>query len=277
MTGKDLKDQKMIHAKPDYKNWVPEGMVRGAYAGSAGCFALSALCAGQDFIRNKKLKPVVCGGLFLAGAGAGASAFWLHCLHRAFACDGKRQMARQIIEGTAEYVMIPDGGTGLDVGCGSGALTIACARRNPKASMVGCDIWSGAYKAVFTQKLCEDNAKAEDVHNVRFEEGNAIQLPFADGSFDAVTSNYVYHNIFGHDKQKLLMETLRVLKKGGTFAIHDLMSRARYGDMDSFVRKLKEEGYEDVRLIDTTDGTFMNRREAAWLGLGGSTLLVGRK
>ena len=108
MTGKDLKDQKMIHAKPDYKNWVPEGMVRGAYAGSAGCFALSALCAGQDFIRNKKLKSVVCGGLFLAGAGAGASAFWLHCLHRAFAYDGKRQMARQIIEGTAEYVTIPD-------------------------------------------------------------------------------------------------------------------------------------------------------------------------
>lgn len=263
--------------KPDYKNWVSEGMVREAAAGSACCFALSALCAGCNSIRDKKLKSMLSGGLLLAGAGAGASAFWLHRLHRAFAYNGKRQMAWQITEGIAEYVTIPDGGTGLDVGCGSGALTIACARRNPEASMVGCDIWSGAYRAVFTQKLCEDNAKAEDVRNVRFEEGNAIQLPFADGSFDAVTSNYVYHNIFGHDKQKLLMETLRVLKKGGTFAIHDLMSRARYGDMDSFVQKLKEEGYEDVRLIDTTDGAFMNRIEAAWMGLGGSTLLVGRK
>ena len=68
-----------------------------------------------------------------------------------------------------------------------------------------------------------------------------------------------------------------MLKKGGTFAIHDLMSKARYGDMDAFVSKLKAMGYEDVRLIDTTDGSFMSRKEAVLLGLGGSTLLVGKK
>ena len=33
--------------------------------------------------------------------------------------------------------------------------------------MLGCDIWSGAYKAVFTKKRCEENAKAEGVANVR--------------------------------------------------------------------------------------------------------------
>ena len=84
-------------------------------------------------------------------------------------------------------------------------------------------------------------------------------------------------NITGKNKQTLLLETLRVLKKGGTFAIHDLMSKARYGDMNAFVSKLKDMGYEDVRLIDTTDGSFMSRKEAVLLGLGGSTLLVGRK
>ena len=41
--------------------------------------------------------------------------------------------------------------------------------------------------------------------------------------------------------------------------------------------RLKTEGYEEVRLIDTTDGTFMGKTEAAWLGLSGSTLLVGKK
>lgn len=172
---------------------------------------------------------------------------------------------------------VPDGGTGLDVGCGSGALTIAAAKRNPNAEMVDRDIWSGAYKAVFTKELCEKNAFAEGVSNVRFEEGNAVQLPFADESFDTVTSNYVYHNITGQDKQALLLETLRVLKKGGTFAIHDLMSKTRYGDMEAFVQRLKDQGYEDVRLIDTTRGRFMNRTEAALLDLYGSTLLVGRK
>ena len=137
--------------------------------------------------------------------------------------------------------------------------------------MVGCDIWSGAYKTVFTKERCEDNARAEGVSNVRFEEGNAVKLPFPDESFDAVTSNYVYHNITGQDKQKLLLETLRVLKKGGVFAIHDLMSRQRYGDMDELIKKLKAEGYEEARLIDTTTGMFMGHKEAAWLGLSGST------
>ena len=104
-----------------------------------------------------------------------------------------------------------------------------------------------------------------------------MKLDFPDESFDLVTSNYVYHNINGKNKQTLLLETLRVLKKGGTFAIHDLMSKARYGDMNAFVSKLKDMGYEDVRLIDTIDGSFMSRKEAALLGLGGSTLLVGKK
>ena len=75
----------------------------------------------------------------------------------------------------------------------------------------------------------------------------------------------------------LLLETLRVLKKGGTFAIHDLMSERRYGDMQAFIQKLREMGYERVELIDTTTGKFMTPKEAKRLMLHGSTLLVGRK
>ena len=55
------------------------------------------------------------------------------------------------------------------------------------------------------------------------------------------------------------------------------MSKARYGDMESFVRQLSEEGYEYVQLIETTDGRFMTKREAAILGLSGSSLLIGKK
>ena len=47
--------------------------------------------------------------------------------------------------------------------------------------------------------------------------------------------------------------------------------------MDAFVKRLKAEGYEEVRLIDTTDGAFMEKKEASWLGLAGSTLLIGKK
>ena len=263
--------------KPDYKNWVPKSMVIGLDGATAASASLFVLFGASDRILRGRPRQIAAAAFGLATPVLLFYTGWMGALHRTFDYNGKRKLAKTIIEGTADFVTLPEGGTGLDVGCGSGALTIACAKRNPKAQMLGCDIWSGAYKAVFTKKRCEENAAAEGVGNVRFEEGNAVRLPFPDESFDAVTSNYVYHNITGQNKQALLLETLRVLKKGGTFAIHDLMSRARYGDMDAFVRKLKAQGYEDVRLIDTTDGRFLDRREAKLLGLGGSTLLVGRK
>ena len=63
---------------------------------------------------------------------------------------------------------------------------------------------------------------------------SAKQLDFPDESFDVVISNYVYHNVMGADMQKLLLESLRVLKKGGVFALNDDMKQKMYGDMEGF-------------------------------------------
>ncbi len=260
--------------KADYKNWMPKGMVLSGIGITALCLILFAVF-GLTGITGGRLKTVLL-VVFLTGTVIGLCvSVWMVFLYRAFSYDGKRQLAKQIIDGIAEYVKIPDGGKGLDVGCGSGALTIACAKRNPGASLVGIDRWGKEY-ASFNKLLCEDNAKAEGVSNVSFCRGNAVGLDFPDECFDAVMSNYVYHNIPG-DRKAFLLETLRVLKKGGTFALHDIFSKVKYGDMEDFVRKLRESGYESVELIDTTDGRFMTRKESVWLGLSGSALLVGRK
>lgn len=71
----------------------------------------------------------------------------------------------------------------------------------------------------------------------------------------------------GEDKQELLRETIHVLKKSGTFAIHDIMSRLRYGDMQKFMEELKSEGYEEVRLIHTDNGKFMSKLEGTLMML----------
>lgn len=47
--------------------------------------------------------------------------------------------------------------------------------------------------------------------------------------------------------------------------------------MQMFVQRLKNMGYADVRLVPTDNGLFMSRREATWLGLKGSAILVGKK
>lgn len=263
--------------KADYKNWVPKRLLKAKIAESIVCLILFILFGASDLILQGRQRTIWGIILGLAVLILLFFSIMLSHMYRTFDYKGKRKLAKTIIEGVAEYVEIPDGGVGLDVGCGSGALTIACAKRNPKAIMVGCDIWRGSYKSEFSKELCENNAKLEGIENARFKVGNAVNLPFEDESFDAVTSNYVYHNITGKNKQKLLLETLRVLKKGGVFVIHDLMSKSRYGDMNKFIEKLKKDGYEDVQLIDTTKGLFMGHKEALLLGLYGSTLLIGRK
>ena len=262
--------------KPDYKNWMPKGMVTGFVAGTAVCLALCLVFAFTGLLPEGTVKTVLT-IIFavLAVVFCGVS-IWSVLLYKAFDYNGTRQMSRQIIEGIAAYITLPHNAKCLDVGCGSGALAIAVAKRNPKATVYGIDRWGKEY-ASFSKNLCEQNAKAEGVSNVTFAQGDAIRLNFPDEYFDAVTSNYVYHNIPGNNRQDLLLETLRTLKKGGTFAIHDIMSASKYGDMQAFVQKLKSMGYQRVELVDTTDGMFMKKSEATWMGLAGSSILTGVK
>ena len=257
------------------------GLAAGTAVLAAGTAVLAAgtavtLILGSKYGMNTTAKNVIAGIAGVGALGCLKATQWSISAYKAFSYNGKRKLSKQIIDGTAEYVTLPEGGLGLDVGCGSGALTIACAKRNPQGKMIGIDRWGREYKS-FSKQLCEDNAAEEGVDNVEFRQGDACKLDFPDEYFDAVTSNYVYHNITGKNKQELLKETLRVLKKGGTFAIHDIMSKGRYGDMQKFVNELYDEGYEKVRLIDMTDGMFMSKGESRRMMLAGSSLLVGVK
>ena len=191
--------------KPNYKNWMPKGMIWSFAAGTAIALVLT-LIIGVGWLKGILLILA----LLLAGITV-----WTVLMYRAFSYDGKRQMSRQIIDGVAE--------------------------------------------------------------RTAFAQGDALKLEFPDGAFDAVTSNYVYHNIPSRDRQAILLETLRVLKKGGTFAIHDIFSKEKYGDMQSFVKRLNDLGYEQAELIPTDNGRFMSPWEAKWMALSGSALLVGKK
>ena len=56
--------------------------------------------------------------------------------------------------------------------------------------------------------------------------------------------------------RELLLESLRVLKKGGVFALNDDMKPKLYGDMDVFAQKLREMGYQNVRRMGTPEEAF---------------------
>jgi ubiquinone/menaquinone biosynthesis C-methylase UbiE len=78
-----------------------------------------------------------------------------------------------------------------------------------------------------------------------FKNGNAASLPFKDGTIDAVVSNLAFHEVADFkmkEKHKSFLEALRVLKKGGVFAIQDVFgSKPIYGDFDTMQQLLKEQ------------------------------------
>lgn len=140
--------------KPDYKNWIPKGMLFSLIAGTVLSLVLLLVFGVFGIGVSGKLR-VVLGVVFgIASVVCAKYTQWCVYAYRSFSYDGERKISKQIIDGTAEQITLPDGGVGLDIGCGSGALTITCAKRNPQGKMVGIDRWGKEY-ASFSLPLCE--------------------------------------------------------------------------------------------------------------------------
>ncbi len=200
---------------------------------------------------------------------------WMGWVRRQYAF-GKGGMMEKVHQTLLTNLDFDGQGSLLEVGCGSGALTVRAALTWPEAKITGLDYWGAMYN--YSKALCEKNAASEGVGSrCTFVHGDANKLDFPDESFDAVISNYVYHNIMGADKHALLLESLRVLKKGGVFVLHDNMKPQMYGDMNAFAEELKKIGFAEVRYVETSETIFGSKNRAAMMMLGDSAMIVGRK
>ena len=179
-------------------------------------------------------------GIFLALCALfAAMALYTQACRRAFSFTGGNVMGN-----IHRFLLsrLPWDGRGslLDIGCGSGALAILCAKTWPSSQVTGIDYWGKEWN--YAKAQCEENARIEQVPAVQFCQGDAAHLPFADGSFDAAVSNFVFHEVRTQpDKRQVVREALRVIKKGGSFAFHDLFEQKQlYGDMDEFLEILRQ-------------------------------------
>jgi SAM-dependent methyltransferase len=231
--------------KPDYGNWVPKRLL--ILLATISLLLALALAASIHY-RWGELWTIVLVLLFCIGL---LSFIIMYILYRAFSQDGDALVSK-----IHEYVTrkLPWNGEGrlLDVGCGAGALTIRCARKFPKSQCTGIDYWG--VKWDYSQKMCQHNAEAEGVTDrCTFEHGDAKHLDFADETFDAVVSNFVYHEVRdSKSKEELLRETLRVLKKGGAFALQDLFGQSSiYGDFQTIMDNLEEDAVSEIHYADS--------------------------
>jgi demethylmenaquinone methyltransferase/2-methoxy-6-polyprenyl-1,4-benzoquinol methylase len=110
-------------------------------------------------------------------------------------------------ERAVDLAAVGPGSRALDVATGTGDLAIALRARG--AEVVAMD---------FSERMLElARAKAPDI---RFEAGNALALPYADGEFDAVTVGFGARNF--SDLGKGLAEMARVTRPGGRVVVLEI-------------------------------------------------------
>jgi SAM-dependent methyltransferase len=132
----------------------------------------------------------------------------------------------------------------LDVACGAGIIAVALAAQ--VRHVTGVDITPAVLERA------ETRAREAQVHNVRFEVGDAARLPYPDACFDLVTCTSAFHHL--DQSQRVMAEVARVLRSGGAFCAMDITTPE--------VRPAREQHQIMERLRDPSHTT--NLTPSAW-------------
>ena len=106
---------------------------------------------------------------------------------------------------------LPASGRLLDIATGTGDIAFEALKLSPGAQVLGADF--------ALEMMRVGRARAPYGRRVAWTGADALALPFADGSFDAVASGYLMRNVV--DIPQALAEQRRVLKPGGRIVILD--------------------------------------------------------
>jgi SAM-dependent methyltransferase len=102
----------------------------------------------------------------------------------------------------------------IEIGCGTGNLTILIKHLHPQAEVVGLDPDPKA--------LARARRKAEqEALSVQLDCGFAEELPYPDATFDRLFSAFMFHHLEPDEKEKTLSETRRVLKPNASLHLVD--------------------------------------------------------
>jgi len=110
---------------------------------------------------------------------------------------------------TVEQTGLKTGGAALDVCCGTGMITTELAKKaGPTGRVVGLDFNENMLA------IARENLKDSPYQdNIEYIQGNAMELPFPDSTFDSVTIGFGLRNV--PDMRRALRELARVIKPGG--------------------------------------------------------------
>lgn len=132
----------------------------------------------------------------------------------------------------------------LDLGSGTGTLTLWIKEAHPDAQVTGVD---GDPKII---GIAKRKALGAGI-NVSFDRALASALPYPDETFDRVLSSLFFHHLSRDQKSAALAEAFRVLKQDGELHVADWGKPA-----NPLMRSL----FMSIRLLDGFDNTAANAR-----------------
>lgn len=123
----------------------------------------------------------------------------------------------------------------LDIGCGSGGITLGLARDHGADRVIGVDV-----EAPVLEQARRHASRQELSGHVEFMQVDPGPLPFADESFDIVFSKDSMIHI--PDKEALFADVMRILKRGGWLVASDWMIAHDDEPSDQMKQYLEQEG-----------------------------------
>jgi demethylmenaquinone methyltransferase / 2-methoxy-6-polyprenyl-1,4-benzoquinol methylase len=120
----------------------------------------------------------------------------------------------------------------LDLAAGTGTSSVTFAESG--ADCVACDFSFGMLQAGQARLTVRDPQRTKTRGRVAFAAGDALNLPFRDGAFDAVTISFGLRNV--HGTRQALAEMRRVTRSGGRLVVCEF-SRISVAPLDMLYRR----------------------------------------
>jgi ubiquinone/menaquinone biosynthesis C-methylase UbiE len=121
----------------------------------------------------------------------------------------------------------------LDLGCGTGTLTLMLKQTHPEAEVTGMD---GDPQVL---DIAREKSRGT---NIQWDEGLTSSLPYPESVFDRVVTSLVIHHLTVDDKRRAFKEIYRVLKPRGELHVLDFGAPHSFipNLMTKYMRRLEE-------------------------------------